>query len=175
MEENGKLIEDIIVQSKNKGSRISVLFWFDYLKKSWPVYVITVIFTIVFVVIYLLSGNPYQLFESIFYPVIMLLFLIGEGVFKNIKYLKKVENDLKTMQISIYSTHIKLTNHINGIQHSSEFPYSILKKIYYKNATEEFIFVISDENSFTIKKEDISEETFTFLTTLFTKKMEKEG
>ncbi|MDE5546133.1 MAG: hypothetical protein K2I88_01580 [Anaeroplasmataceae bacterium] len=167
MESENVLLEEISLESIHEKRNLSIQLWIKYLKKSWPVYIIIVGFTILFVVLYLISGNIFQLYASIFYPIIVLMFLIGEGIYKNLRYLKNIEKDLKTIQLSIYTTHLVLTNHVNGINHRSELPFDIMEKIFYVAEKEEIVFEVRKKNYLTISKKDIKEETFEFLTTLF--------
>ncbi|MDE6241873.1 MAG: hypothetical protein K2M08_05605 [Anaeroplasmataceae bacterium] len=167
METEKVLLEEISLESNYEQRKLSIQFWLKYLKKSWPVYIIIISFTILFVVLHLISGNVFQLYASIFYPIAVLMFCIGEGIYKNFKYLKNIEENLKSIQLSIYTTHLVLNNPINGINHSSELPFDIMEKIFYVAEKEEIVFEVRKKKYFTISKKDIKEETFEFLTTLF--------
>lgn len=173
MGQENVLIEQINLDANYKKEKLSVQFWMNFLKKSWPIYVIMVVFTIIFVVFRVISGNVYQFYAAIFYPIILLIVLVAEGVYKNVKYLNTLDKELKTIQVDIYTTHLTLTNTIKGINHISELPYEIMEKIFYVEANEEIVFEVRKKNYFSISKKDIKEKTFVFLTSLFPKEMEQ--
>ena len=102
----------------------------------------------------------------------MLVVLVAEGVYRNVRYLQTLEKELKTIQVDIYTTHLTLTNTIKGINHISELPYEIMENIFYVEAREEIVFEVRKKNYFSIPKKDIKEETFNFLTTLLSENME---
>ncbi|MDE5856234.1 MAG: hypothetical protein K2H06_04210 [Anaeroplasmataceae bacterium] len=172
MEQENVLIEQINLETNYKKIKLSIQFWMNFLKKSWPFYVIMIVFTSVFVTLHVISGNVFQFYASIFYPIIMLVVLVAEGVYRNVRYLQTLEKELKMIQVDIYTTHLTLTNTIKGINHISELPYDIMENIFYVEAREEIVFEVRKKNYFSIPKKDIKEETFNFLTTLLSENME---
>ncbi|MCM1131175.1 MAG: hypothetical protein NC310_06300 [Roseburia sp.] len=174
MEKEDILIEHINLDSNIKKKNLSIQFWLRLLKKSWPIYIIMVVFTSLFVFLYIISGNVYQFYAAIFYPIIMFLIFVSYGIYKNVKYLKSTEKELKTIQVDIYSTHLLLSDMIKGINHNSKLPYEIMEKIFYVEAKEEIVFEVHKKHYFSLPKKAIKKETFDFLTTLFSKETELE-
>lgn len=175
MEEKQDLLEEIILNMPQDKKRISTIFWLNFLKKSWPVYGIMIVFTIVFVVLYVLSGNLFQFYLSIFYPIVLFLFLIGEGIYKNVKIIQSLKQEYSNLvHVSIYATCISFENQYKGIQHKSVLPYKIMENIKYNSLSKEIIFEIHKKKYFSIPKEDIKEETFHFFLGLTSQKKDKE-
>ncbi|MDE6414748.1 MAG: hypothetical protein K2K48_04985 [Anaeroplasmataceae bacterium] len=173
MTQEDVLIEEVNLDNKIDKRKNSIAFWINYLKKSWSIYIIVVGFTIFFVVLYFISsGLAFPFYASIFYPILMLIYFLAEGTYKNIKYVKALEKNLKTLLISIYTTRIVFKNNVNGMNYVQEYPYESLNRIYYKANKEEIRFEAKKKDYFSLEKSDIKEETFEFLSTLFSQEKE---
>lgn len=162
MEKNGTLIEEVDVKLKYNAS----LFWLNFCKKSWPVYIVTVIFTVVFTVLHIISGNVFQLYAAIIYPLFMLIYLIAEGFYKYKKIIKIASKEIKTTRLNVYSSHIEIIYITNGTQHSNCYQYDIMEDISYDPKKESYVFTIRKDNKYTVEKKEIKEETIAFFNTL---------
>lgn len=162
--ESKALLEKIFINSKQGSKKKSLFFWKLYLKKSWFLYTILLVFTSIFIALYLISGIKFQLYAAIFYPIILLLVLICEGIIRNILFLKRL--DYNDAEIEIYSECLRVTNIVAGYTFISEFPYKNMINIFNSNSNDEIVFELRKNSYLAIPKNKLLNSTIEFLVAL---------
>ncbi len=157
-----ELIEKIQTSSNYKKVHTRE-FWKKCLKKSILGSIIILLFTTAFVVWYINMPSVMLLYYCIACPLILSFIMLVDGIYQ---YKRCFDKYKSITAIHIYTTHISLTNMLKGTIYTEHFPYKNLKKIYFKEKTNEIVF--EKNNDFiVVDRDDISYETFSFLQTLF--------
>ncbi|MDE7106268.1 MAG: hypothetical protein K2O22_03795 [Anaeroplasmataceae bacterium] len=162
METESSLIEIINPEIKFTKEN-TIFFWKIYCKKSWSFYLITGLFTMAFVIWYLLYPSLFLLYTTIIYPLLMVIYFFLGGLYKNICYKKRLCSQMKDATIEIHSTFISFQVKQNGSTHMSRYAYDTMKKMEYNESTKRFIFTINSNNFLSLDKDDVQQETFDFL------------